>query len=556
MILFGVPLLIAVAILLARYVTPLGRAGAAAARVLESRRAPIAIAVVSAIVFWIAWGSLANIPVVHDEASYLFQAKLFSLGHWSAPSPPMPQFFEQYHVFVVPHYASKYPPGHALLLVPGIWLGLPGLMPVILSGIAAALVFSIVRRLFNAGVAFWTWLVWITAPFVLWMMGSYYSQSTSTLMWMLGWYALVRWLERDEGRWLLVLAASVGWLTLTRPLTAVAYALPVGIYVLWRTLRTRQYPALVKALTLGTLFVLVIPYWSVKTTGAMRPTPYALYSQMYFPWDAPGFGLDSTPPQRALPPDMQWTAKYGAEPHRTYTPRVLPGVLMSRMFFVGRDQWGPPRFALLPLAVIGLLMLTPELLFALGSALVLMIVYLWFGHGAEWTVYYAEIQPVLALVTALGLWRVLRWNAPQENPRTVSPRAAGASLILVAATLFLGYFIIRETRYRSLKMRRYQGQFVSTLDVLPADKAIVFVRYAPWHNPHLSLIYNDPDLVNSKRWIVYDRGPAENAQLMKLAPNRKAFLYDEEHGVIGYYAPQGVTPLGVATPAETRPASR
>jgi hypothetical protein len=185
-----------------------------------------------------------------------------------------------------------------------------------------------------------------------------------------------------------------------------------------------------------------------------------------------------------------------------------------------------------------------------------MIVYLWFGHGAEWTVYYAEIQPVLALVTALGLWRLLRWNASQENPRTVSPRAAGASLILVVATLFLGYFIIRETRYRSLKMRRYQGQFVSTLGVLPADKAIVFVRYAPWHNPHLSLIYNDPDLANSKRWIVYDRGPVENAQLMKLAPNRKAFLYDEEHGVIGYYAPDGVTPLNASQSAATRQTPR
>ena len=543
MILFGLPLLIAAAILLARYVTPLERVGAAAARVLETPRVPVAIAVLSAVIFWIAWGSLASIPVVHDEASYLFQAKLFAAGHWTAPSPPMPEFFEQYHVFVVPHYASKYPPGHAILLVPGIWLGLPGLMPVIVSGLAAALVFAIVRRLFNAGIAFWTWLIWITAPFALWMMASYYSQSTSTLMWMAGWYALVRWRERDDGRWLLLLAGCVAWLAFTRPLTAVAYALPVGVYVLWRTARTRRWGPLGKALALGSVMLLVIPFWSVKTTGALRPTPYALYSRMYFPWDAPGFGLDSSPPSRELPPDMQWTAKYGAEPHRTYTPRVLPGVLASRMFFVARDQWGPPRFALAPLAVIGLLMLTPELLFAIGSGLVLMIAYLWFGHGAEWTVYYAEIQPVLALVTALGLWRLLRWNARDGGPRAVSPRAAGASLILAAATIVLGYYIIGETRYRTAMMRRYQGQFVSTLAVLPADKAIVFVRYASWHNPHLSLIYNDPDLERSKRWIVYDRGPVENAKLMRLAPGRKAYIYDEEHHMVGNYSPDGITPI-------------
>lgn len=548
MILLGLPLVIAIAILLARYVEPLARAGAATARVLETPRFALVIAIVSALIFWIAWGSLTNIPVVHDEASYLFQAKLFSLGKWTSPSPPMPEFFEQYHVFVVPHYASKYPPGHAILLVPGIWLGLPGLMPVILSAIAATLIFAIARRVFNAGVAFWTWLIWITAPFALWMMGSYYSQSTSTLMWMVGWYAIVRWRERDDGRWLLLLAASVAWLAFTRPLTAVAYALPIGVHALWRTTRTRQWVPLAKALALGSAMLLVIPLWSVKTTGALRPTPYALYSQMYFPWDAPGFGLDSTPPSRGLPPDMQWTAKYGAEPHRTYTPKVLPGVLLSRMFFVARDQWGPPRFALAPLALIGLLMLTPEVLFAIASALVLMIVYLWFGHGAEWTVYYAEIQPVLALVTALGLWRLLQWRAPSENRRTVSPRAAGASLILAAATLLVGYRIVGETRYRSANMRRYQGQFVSVLGLLPADKAIVFLRYAPWHNPHLSLLYNDPDLEHSKRWIVYDRGPVENAKLMKLAPDRKAYIYDEEHRMVGNYSPDGITPLAQTQP--------
>jgi hypothetical protein len=35
----------------------------------------------------------------------------------------------------------------------------------------------------------------------------------------------------------------------------------------------------------------------------------------------------------------------------------------------------------------------------------------------------------------------------------------------------------------------------------------------------------------------------ENAKLMTLAPDRKAFIFDEEHGMVGYYSPAGVTPL-------------
>ena len=190
---------------------------------------------------------VVDVARVHDEAAYLLQARIFATGHWTAPSPPLPEFFEQYHVFVVPRYAAKYPPGHAIFLVPGIWLGLPGMMPVLLGAIAAALIFMIVRRLANGVVAFWTWLWWITTPLVLWALGSYFSQSTSIFAWMLGWYALLRWRDGEE-RWLLLVAGCVAWLAFTRPLTAVAYALPTGIYVLLRVARTRQYATLARAI--------------------------------------------------------------------------------------------------------------------------------------------------------------------------------------------------------------------------------------------------------------------------------------------------------------------
>jgi hypothetical protein len=52
------------------------------------------------------------------------------------------------------------------------------------------------------------------------------------------------------------------------------------------------------------------------------------------------------------------------------------------------------------------------------------------------------------------------------------------------------------------------------------------VRYEPNHNFHSSLIVNEPDLERARSWIVYDRGP-ENARLMRLAPDRAAYLFDE-----------------------------
>lgn len=544
---FRLPLALALAFLLAWRLGVIRGAGVRVAAWLESRWAPLVLGVATAIILTLAWGSWTQIPVIHDEASYLFQAKLFAGGHWTAPSPPVPEFFEQWHVFVVPHYASKYPPGHALLLVPGIWLGLPGMMPIILSAITAGLVFSIARRLTNGIIAFWTWGWWITTPVVLWLLASYFSQPTSAFCWMLGWYALLRWRDGGE-RWLLVVAVAVAWLGLTRPLTALAYAIPVGVYVLRTVRRRAQWRTLGAAMALGFAILLMIPLWSLKTVDSATTTPYALYSKMYFPWDAPGFGLDSSPPSRALPPDMAIISKYGSEPHRYYVPSLLPKVFAERAFFVAKDMWGPPRTILAVLAVIGLLAMTPELAFGLASVLALLVAYLWFDHGSGWTVYYLEIQPVLAIFVALGMWRVMnvfRLRDPEASPRTRTPAplAAGVSMLMI---LFLAVFarvMVFNAHRNIVAVQRYQRTFLSALDQLPAAKAIVFVRYGPAHNPHLSLLYNEPDLPDARRWIVYDRGP-DNLRLMRAAPDRAAYLYDEARNAIYPFVPARDTIAG------------
>jgi len=537
---FRLPIAFAVALLLAWKLGAVQRAGVRVAAWLESRWAPIAIGVVTAIILTIAWGSWRQIPVIHDEASYLFQAKLFASGHWTAPSPPVPEFFEQWHVFVVPHYASKYPPGHALLLVPGIWLGLPGMMPVILSAITAGLVFSVARRLTNGVIAFWTWGWWITTAIVLWLLASYFSQTTSAFCWMLGWYALLRWREGSD-RWLYVVAVAVAWLGLTRPLTALAYAIPVGVYVLRRVAQRGQWRTLGGAMALGLGLLLLIPFWSWKTVDSATKTPYALYSEMYFPWDAPGFGLDSSPPQRALPPDMAYIAKYASEPHRDYVPSVLPKVFVERAFYVGKDAWGPPRTILLVFAVIGLLSITPELAFGLGSVLVLLVAYLWFDHGSTWTVYYLEGHAVLAMFVASGFWRVMTlWprRATAEEPRqwTMTPVAAGVSMLLMLFFVYAAKVMVGNIHDRIVANQSYQRAFLAAIDRLPAQKSIVFVRYGPDHNPHLSLLYNDPDLPSARHWLVYDRG-ADNLRLMRAAPDRAAYLFDEANHAINPFVP-------------------
>ena len=141
---------------------------------LQSRWAPLLFGLLTLIAVRFVWRSLAEPGVVHDERAYLLQAEIFARGRWTAAPPPIPAFFEQMHVFVEPRVFAKYPPTHAMMLVPGVWLGLPGLMPALLAGIAGALTFWLARRLSNEWTALLTWLLWTTAPVTLFWAASYF----------------------------------------------------------------------------------------------------------------------------------------------------------------------------------------------------------------------------------------------------------------------------------------------------------------------------------------------------------------------------------------------
>ena len=63
---------------------------------LEGRAAPAIIGIITALVTWWLWGTLSATPYVHDEVALVLQARIFATFRWAAPSPPLPEFFEQF----------------------------------------------------------------------------------------------------------------------------------------------------------------------------------------------------------------------------------------------------------------------------------------------------------------------------------------------------------------------------------------------------------------------------------------------------------------------------
>jgi 4-amino-4-deoxy-L-arabinose transferase-like glycosyltransferase len=496
---------------------------------------PIAVGALTSAVVLFAWGGLARTPVIHDEAAYLLQAELFARGLWAGPAPVLPEFFEQLYVLVIPSVASKYPPGHSLMLAPGAFVGLPGLPVVLLNGVTGALIFALARRVGGGPVGLLTWVVWVTCFPAIYFRASYLSEVTSGTAWLVALWCLLRWRDGHRRVWLLGVASAVGVVAVTRPLTAVALSLPIAVVVLRDVSGRQRWRDFGLAVGIGTACLALIPVWSVRTTGSPVLTPLELYTRVYVPFDGPGFGVDDTVrPVRSVPPDMALTNESFREEHRRHTVSALPITLVNRLRMIARDMWYDWRLGLAPFALVALFALPPAAWFALASLAAHVGLYLLYAHPAFWTVYYLESEPVLALVTALGVaWAVAR-------AADIGQRAAGGGdsgrgrsgavlvpvLMLAAAACVPGAMTLRLMRDQVNRDRAYFERFDALVRGVRDERAMVFVRYGPAHNDNLSLVRNPASYDEARVWIVHDRG-VDNARLIAAARSRRPYLFDE-----------------------------
>lgn len=519
-------------------------------RLLDRRWiAPFIVALTSCLM-WFAWGTLRHIPFLQDEAAYVLQASEFAAGRWADPSPPLPAFFEQPHVLVTPTLAAKYPPGHSLLMAPGFWVHRPGLVPILLLGLTGGLLFALGRDVLRERVGAWAavlaWIGWVgLVGHESWPRPSYMSEITTTSLWLAGWWALLRWRDQRRLGHLLLVAACVGWGAITRPLTMLAYAIPVGMVVLVLVARRRLWRQLAAGVAVGVAILAIIPLWSARTTGDWRQTPLSLYTRQYFPWDVPGFGMRDDKPLRPAPAEIAcFKAQFG-ESHRGASLRAVPPALWSRLRWLLADTFSGWRVAIAPFGLLGLVLMPLELGVAAATCGLLLLAYLAYPHDPRYTIYYMEAQPTIVLLAAFGLCACARavgvWWGRRKDPTAARqdggrPLVARCAIALLLAAVLPTWAAVNAVRNGHQVGDLGNHLFRSTVDSLPDSRVLVFVRYAPDQACGQNMIQNEPPLSTARAWIVYDRG-LEDEQLVRLAPDRKAYLFDAKTGRIEPYRP-------------------
>lgn len=307
-----------------------------------------------------------------DTTAYLFEAKLLGQGRLSAEAPPDFGFSSSPHINIYAgRWFSKYPFGNSLLLVPGVLLGAPWIMPALFTGLTLLLYFAVMRELFDWRTGSVALFLAFISPTTLLIGATLLSQPASRLCMALFLYAMLRVLKQAPGtrRSLLACLAglALGYGFNTRPLVAIVFGIVGAGFALCRiahrTDRRRFVPAVLWGLT-GVLAMLALYFaWNAALTGDPGLSTYHVLQQA----DRMGFGMRG----EGYAPFIQdfridFTPAYAWERIWTHT---LPAVLLNAtgwgwyqpsMFYPADPHFQFPSLApllLLPLVLIVLALL-------------------------------------------------------------------------------------------------------------------------------------------------------------------------------------------------------
>ena len=247
-----------------------------------------------------------RLPHLEDEYAYLYQAKIFAGGHvYVVRNEPVAYLWQP---FVLQPDAGddgiqkrfgKYTPGWPLLLSVGVLLGEPWFINPILAMLSVLVVYRLGKEIFDEPVGLVSALLLAICPTALLLNATIMSHTPAMFMGVVFVYAYWRLTRNGKGRyrWATLAGLALGLMVATRPLSAVAIAVPVILHALSRVLDTMSgknwFPKLrLTLLPLLTLSIFVLPTvatWAAYnqiTTGDWKTDTYL----MLWSYDKPGFG--------------------------------------------------------------------------------------------------------------------------------------------------------------------------------------------------------------------------------------------------------------------------
>ena len=472
--------------------------------------------------YLIASSIFENLPHLEDEFAYVWQAEALAAGKLSVDSPDLPRHFLV--PFVVDYNGQrfgKYPLGWPALLGLGEFLGIRSWINPLLAGLGVWLTYRLGKKVMGDTAGLLAAFLTATSPFFLLNSGSLLSHPMGLVLsasFALGWLnAFSASDTHDLNRTPLILSAlSLGALILTRPLTAVAVALPFAVHGLYLLIRgSREVRLGLLGFGIATVLVGSLHFaWQYAATGDPFQNLYTLWWEYDRVGFGPGFG------------------RYG---HTLALARLNTEFSL----WVGwRDLfgWAAYSWIFLPFGIYAARRNGRLLL--LGSVfLSLVLVYLayWVGSWLFGPRYYYEGLYSLTLLSAAGIAFLAGWPVhPDEKKAVRQDRAKIRPLLVTALVAFLvAGNLLFYSPYRLESMRNLYGISAHRLEVFdrPEVRALapaLIVVHADHWTEYGNLILLENALLDTPFVFVISRGTAEDAKLANAYPDRTIYHYDPD----------------------------
>ncbi len=240
-----------------------------------------------------------------DTVSYLFQAKLFAEGKLSFSAPLEHGFSSSPHINVLnDKWYSKYPFGNALMLMFGVFIGAPWLIPALATGGALLFLYLFVKEIYgntHSGLALVTAGLALISPATLGMGSTWFSEPVSRFYLSVYLFALLKALNCSSNASRLVRISypllsgfALGYVFNTRPLSAVVFGVVGGgltIYHLFTQWQDRRaFFATVKRSGFFFIPFFIMLGMCMAWNGHFTGDPFTFTHTVAQPYDKIGFG--------------------------------------------------------------------------------------------------------------------------------------------------------------------------------------------------------------------------------------------------------------------------
>lgn len=427
-----------------------------------------------------------------DEASYLFQAKIFATGMlWAPPPPSDPAFFElEYNIITDDKWYGSFFPGASLFFAIGIALGIPYLINPVLSGVLVLLTIRLGKKLYDSRIGVASGVALLGSSFFLFQGASYFSHVVTATFFTLalGWILTE---EKSPKHWVGI-GICVGYIALCRPLSAIL----LGLFFVILCTKSFIYKEIKLPDITKRYFYFALGF---------LPGVCAL---LYYNHALTGYWL-LTPHEVALPNDRLALGTH-----------VLKNTAVNLMG-ISTDLFGVPVFSLVPVGVWILSRDRWRLHVGLLSIIYIFGYGLYGYHGLSYGPrFYYELLPLWVIISVAGVRQI----AINLSSRRGHDEGIRYVVGLVTATLLVSIFGHLPPRVWGYAERGNYYDIRPLVNSLSAP-ALVFIGEEQETRlfPYMAGFQLNDVYLQGKVIFARDLG-ARNAELLRYYPNRRGYL--------------------------------